>query len=139
MAAGGTSYNDYRSTNTLRFDDVSTQPLEKGYTSRVGETFESTHQLSFDATQEKITANQKKMLILNPSYYEFPTKPWNDTVDWFKAYGWTDDDIDIKVVDRNKATRLFVVAILYQRIILVSMTMASYYLMDMVVMIKTSR
>ena len=102
MGTGGTPNNDYRSTDTLRFDDFSTQPLETGYSSRVGETFESMYQLSFDATQEKITSNKKKVLILGPCYYEFPTKPWDDTVDWFKAYGWTDDDIDIKVVDGDK-------------------------------------
>lgn len=106
MAAGGNSYDDYLSKNTLCFDGVSEQPMESGYTSGVGETFESTHQLSFDAIQEKITPNKKKMLILSPSYYDsnFPTKPWNDTIDWFKAYGWTDDDIVIKVVDRDPAT-----------------------------------
>jgi len=106
MAAGGNSYDDYLSKNTLCFGGVSEQPMESGYTSGVGETFESTHQLSFDAIQEKITPNKKKMLILSPSYYDsnFPTKPWNDTIDWFKAYGWTDDDIVIKVVDRDPAT-----------------------------------
>lgn len=47
---------------------------------------------------EKTTCKTKKMLVLGPCYFEFPKKPTDDTIQYFKDHGWSDEDITIKLV-----------------------------------------
>ncbi|MFH1101871.1 MAG: hypothetical protein V1726_07540 [Methanobacteriota archaeon] len=61
--------------------------------------------ISFDAFAEsnkKSIPESKKVLILGPCYYDFNTEPFEDSVEYFKDHGWTDDDIILKVVDDKR-------------------------------------
>jgi len=54
---------------------------------------------SYTEPNKKITPSSKKILILGPCYYDFNTEPFQESIEYFKDHGWTDDDIVKKVVD----------------------------------------
>lgn len=49
---------------------------------------------------DKTTCQNKKMLVLGPCYYDFPKQATDDTIQYFKDQGWTDDDITLKLVSK---------------------------------------
>lgn len=51
----------------------------------------------------KIIPGSKKVLILGPAYYDFNTEPFEQSIQYFKDHGWTDDDIVMKVVDKRNS------------------------------------
>jgi hypothetical protein len=77
--------------------------LNGGYTN--GHKYKN--EISFDTFAEsnkKITTGSKKVLILGPCYYDFNTEPYEESIDYLKDHGWTDDDIVMKVVDRKSGS-----------------------------------
>lgn len=47
---------------------------------------------------EKTTCESKKLLVLGPCYYEFPTEPTDAAINLFRTYGWSEEDITLKLV-----------------------------------------
>jgi hypothetical protein len=96
------------SNNEYRTDDLPSQATGFGYSYGVEEPLQPTYQVSFDTidlSHKKMNPTTKKILILGPAYYEFSKQPWDDTVSFFKSYGWTDDDIVIKNVYKDATSK----------------------------------
>jgi len=49
---------------------------------------------------EKTTSEKKELLVLGPCYWEFDKTYVDQCIDQFKTYGWTEDDIDLKLVKK---------------------------------------
>jgi len=63
-------------------------------------TLPVTSKLVAVGSSEKITCQNKKMLVLGPCYYDFPKQATDDTIQYFRDQGWSDDDITLKLVSK---------------------------------------
>ncbi len=84
------------------------QPSDEGTSRSSSISFDGPHassssQVSFEGTSGKTTPRSKKVLVLAPCYYEFrqTQKFWNTAITMFRDHGWTDEDMDVKLVEEN--------------------------------------
>jgi hypothetical protein len=97
LASGGSSDNEYLTKHTITFDGSSEQ-----YDSASEYSQSGINEIQFatdeGSPEQKTTCASKKVLVLGPCYWEFPTQPTDDCINLFKEQGWTNDDMTIKLV-----------------------------------------
>lgn len=89
------SNNDYLSEHTLHFNvppEHTTPFLLKKNTGK------TEYNIIIVGPEGKTTCESKKALILGPCYWEFPTEPTDNCINYFKQHGWTDEDLSVKLV-----------------------------------------
>ena len=95
---GEVQSDDYLARNTLYFDTV--PPETSGYTSG-NFPGKINYDLIVVGAKNKTTCTSKKVLVLAPCYWEFDEQPTDACISLFKANGWTDEDITLKLVKKN--------------------------------------
>jgi hypothetical protein len=85
-------------SEAARFDSY---PPEIGSSSSNGYPWVNTrseYNIIVVGPQEKTTCESKKVLVLGPCYWEFPKEPTDECIALFKQYGWSEEDIIVKLV-----------------------------------------
>jgi len=94
LSFGEPSDDSYLQEHTLIFDGYPSEVT--GYSPR-----DYPGKIQYDVTggaNEKTTCTSKKILVLGPCLWEFPTKPTDDCIKMFKEHGWADEDITAKLI-----------------------------------------
>jgi hypothetical protein len=94
LTYGKSSDDSYLRDHTLIFDGY--PPESTGYSPR-----DYPGKIKYDVTagsNDKTTCASKKVLVLGPCLWEFPTKPTDDCIEMFKEHGWADEDMTVKLI-----------------------------------------